>query len=102
MAPTQSTMIRVGNSAIAECPRHQQHLEHEETEINRQVKEAKSKDARRWWSELAKYWQHSDECNFQALRTDPLTRKILFPSHVTRLEMEDSSSSNEDLSLVVP
>lgn len=100
MAPTHSAIVRtLERSFTHPCPRRQQRLEHEESSVRQQVLEAKRRDARRWWEELAEFWrqrsrENHDEYPFHALRTDPLTRKILFPSHVTHVTLEDSRRSS--------
>ncbi|XP_014235604.1 uncharacterized protein LOC106658253 [Trichogramma pretiosum] len=93
-APTHASIARLV-SVTASCPRHQQHLEHEEQLLQEQVREARRHDARRWWSDLGHSWRFSDEYNFRALRTDPRTRKLLFPAHVTRLVYNDQDDQQQ-------
>ncbi|XP_058790804.1 uncharacterized protein LOC131664006 isoform X2 [Phymastichus coffea] len=92
-APTHSSIARVLREKPP-CPRHHKHLEHEEMTIEMQVREARRRDARRWWDELALLWRQGNydrDYHFQAIRTDPITQKLLFPSHVMLVTYSDTS-----------
>ena len=69
-----------------------------------QVREARRRDARRWWDELARLWRrqqssHAEDYRFKALRTDPLTRKVLFPAHVMLVTYGQAASAASSLAV---
>ena len=81
------------------CPRHTQHISNDEISLYTQVRDARRRDARRWWEDSSKYLLHFPQCNsackFRRLRTDPRTKKFLFPSHVQNItySIEDQRTS---------
>ncbi|XP_011501526.1 PREDICTED: uncharacterized protein LOC105365130 [Ceratosolen solmsi marchali] len=94
-APTHATTARALRDKHL-CPRHQQHLVNEVSSLEKQVREARRRDAHRWWDEVAHAWRsnsnNADDYRFQALRTDPLTSKILsHVMHITYAELDRSS-----------
>lgn len=89
-APTFSSMVRSYNQNRS-CPRHSHHVAHDERICLEQVREARRRDARRWWDELAPYLLRSSpseirkSSGFRTTRTDPKTRKIFYSLHVEEI-----------------
>ncbi|XP_046414680.1 LOW QUALITY PROTEIN: uncharacterized protein LOC124176889 [Neodiprion fabricii] len=88
-APTFSSMVR-NFRHNSTCPRHNHHVAHDERITFEQVRDARRRDARRWWDELAPYLLRSSpkirkSSGFRATRTDPKTRKIFYSLHVEEI-----------------
>ncbi|KAJ8667976.1 hypothetical protein QAD02_009639 [Eretmocerus hayati] len=87
VAPTLAALSRSSKCSrqMKPCPRHQAHESQERNQLELQVREARRLDAKRWWGELANLWfgsHASQDYRFHVLRTDPISRRILFPAHV--------------------
>ncbi|XP_046733830.1 uncharacterized protein LOC124404057 [Diprion similis] len=88
-APTFSSMVRNFRHSST-CPRHNHHVAHDERIALEQVRDARRRDARRWWDELAPYLLRSTpkirkSSGFRATRTDPKTRKVFYSLHVEEI-----------------
>ncbi|XP_048515246.1 putative methyltransferase NSUN7 isoform X2 [Athalia rosae] len=88
-APTFSSMVR-NYRQNRSCPRHSHRVALEERMTLEQVRDARRRDARRWWDELAPYLLRSlpeirKPSGFRATRTDPKTRKVFYSLHVEEI-----------------
>ncbi|XP_043461228.1 uncharacterized protein LOC122497899 isoform X3 [Leptopilina heterotoma] len=87
-APTHSSLLKAQKESHI-CPRHSQHILNDEDFLLTQVRDTRRGDIRRWWEDSSKYLLHSSQCNsdckFRRIRTDPQTKKLLFPSHVQNI-----------------
>lgn len=82
----------------AACPRHVQHVTQDEMISRSQVREAKRRDARRWWDESAQFLLHAaicGTCKFRLFHTDPRTQKIIYPPYVHDIVFENIEDNIE-------
>ncbi|RLU18140.1 hypothetical protein DMN91_010383 [Ooceraea biroi] len=96
-APTHSSISRT-SSKCELCPRHGRYIVRDEKLLSMQISETRKQDARRWWRDAITVVVHSEGSgiarNFRAIRSDPLTQKLLFPFHVKKISLSKRRSRN--------
>ena len=91
-APTHSSMLRMLKQNQT-CPRHSQHIAQDERTMIAQVRDARRRDVHQWWKDMVYFLLYSSRCKFskfQAARTDPRTRRVLFFPHVRNITFPEN------------
>ncbi|XP_015171449.1 PREDICTED: uncharacterized protein LOC107063843 [Polistes dominula] len=96
MMPTHSSIQR---HARKSCSRFIRHFMHCENYSSLRARNIKKKDIRRWWKEAIEYFLRSEHAQisseFRAMRTDPFTRRFLYPSRKRKLVLSRSKNDRD-------
>ncbi|KAI4493120.1 hypothetical protein M0802_009670 [Mischocyttarus mexicanus] len=94
--PTYSTIQRHSRKS---CSRFLRHLTHRENDTSLRARSIKKRDIRRWWKDAIEYFLRTEHkqisLEFRAMRTDPFTRRLLYPSRKRKLVLIQSKTDQD-------